>query len=98
MPSESRGPEVTCACERGLAGDVDVEIAEGDDGALAGEAHVGDALGVVDDAPMEPMVSTRPETTRRSSTIRDPVQNVSPRVACPTVGAKCRGGLHGIAI
>ena len=31
-------------------GDVDVEIAEGDDGALADDAHVGEALGVVDDA------------------------------------------------
>ena len=48
--------------------------------------------------PMEPMVSTRPETTRRSSTTRDPAQNVIPLVACPTVGAKYRGGLHGISI
>ena len=48
--------------------------------------------------PMEPMESTRPETTRRSSTVRDPAQNMIPLVVSPTVGAKCRGGLHGISI
>ena len=48
--------------------------------------------------PREPMESTRPETTRRSSTVRDPSQNMIPLVACPTVGPKCRGGLHGISI
>ena len=48
--------------------------------------------------PMEPMESTRPEMTRRSFTVRDPAQNVIPLVACPTVGAKCRGGLNDISI
>ena len=34
----------------GSDGDVDWEIAEGDDDASAGEAHIGEAPGVVDDA------------------------------------------------
>ena len=50
---EDRGSQVRVNLLRillGGDGDVDVEIAEGDDGALTGEAHVGEALGVVDDA------------------------------------------------
>ena len=48
--------------------------------------------------PMEPMESTRPETTRRSSTVLDPTRNVIPLVASPTMDAKCRGGINDISI
>jgi hypothetical protein len=45
-----------------------------------------------------PSVRMRPEAVRLSAEVRRPVRNVTPEAAgSPTVGAKCRGVVHGIS-